>query len=160
MDARQRASEDRHMPPAWTLRAWPPVYRMADQPLPQHFRHFSTHVFADPPRRDPTAGQTMWVWPCDDGQVGVAWDWVQVSRGVVAMLDPMAVLTNLKLLGGAGEVLTSWQAARHLNAIVFGLPWQHEVRRAIGHGGDVAPVPPAASRRRAVAGPPPAATPV
>ena len=71
-----------------------------------------------------------------DGQVGVAWDWVQVSRGVVAMADPMCVVSNLRLIGAQGEVLTAWESARHLNQIVYGLPWQGEVQRALHHLND------------------------
>lgn len=119
------------MTPAWTLRAWPPVYRCAGLPLPDAFEHRSTRIFDDDDDTASCSGQTMWVWPGDDGDVGVAWDWVQVARGVVSMRDPMSVLTNMKLLGDAGEVLTAWQAARHLNEIVFMLPWQREVRRAL-----------------------------
>lgn len=119
------------MPPAWTLRAWPPVYRTA-QPPPGRFEHAATHLFDDDPHHGVPSGQTMWVCPSREGEVGVAWDWVQVSHGVVSMLDPMGVLTNMKLLGSSGEVLTAWQAARHLNEIVFTLPWQREVARVIG----------------------------
>ena len=36
----------------------------------------------------------------------MAWDWIQIARGVVAMADPMAVVTNLRLVGSEGEVLT------------------------------------------------------
>ena len=61
----------------------------------------------------------------------MAWDWVMLSRDVVAMADPMCVVTNLRLLGRKGEVLTSWEAARHLSQIVYGLPWQGEVQRAV-----------------------------
>jgi hypothetical protein len=43
----------------------------------------------------------------------------------------MSVVTNLRLLGDSGEVLTSWEAARHLSRIVYGLPWQGEVQRAV-----------------------------
>jgi hypothetical protein len=35
-------------------------------------------------------------------------------------------------MGPDGEVLTAWQAARHLNHLVHGLPWQREVSRALG----------------------------
>lgn len=124
-------TQDLDMTPAWTLRAWPPVYRAAAQPMPCAFEHRTTRVFEDEPKTRRRTGQTMWVWPTDDGDVGVAWDWIQVSRGVVSMLDPMSVLTNMKLLGDSGQVLTAWQAARHLNEIVFMLPWQQEVRRAL-----------------------------
>ncbi len=119
------------MSPAWTLRAWPPVYRAAAQPIPCAFEHRSTRVFDDDGEPAQRSGQTMWVWGTDDGDIGVAWDWVEGARGVVAMRDPMSVLTNLKLIGDGGEVLTAWQSARHLNEIVFMLPWQREVRRAL-----------------------------
>jgi hypothetical protein len=77
------------------------------------------------------AGQTIWAGSAAEGDCGMAWDWIMVARGVVAMADPMCVITNLRLLGDQGEVLTAQQSARYLNEIVRGLPWQHEVRRAL-----------------------------
>jgi len=77
------------------------------------------------------AGQTLWGGNSGSGQAGVAWDWVQISQGVVAMSDPLSVISNLHLLGDEGEVLTSWQAARYLNQMVHALPWQGEVARAL-----------------------------
>lgn len=67
-----------------------------------------------------------------EGDAGVAWDWVQMPRGMVAMVDPMCVVTNLRLLGDAGQVLTAFESARVLNEIVYSLPWQLEVQRALG----------------------------
>jgi len=75
----------------------------------------------------------MWAGSAANGEAGVAWDWIQISRGVVAMADPMSVVTNLRLVGDEGEVLTPLEAARFLNEIVHALPWQHEVARAL-HG--------------------------
>jgi hypothetical protein len=71
----------------------------------------------------------------DEGNAGVAWDWIQISDDIVAMADPMSVVTNLRLVGQEGEVLTALEAARFLNEIVHGLPWQSEVQRAlqVGH---------------------------
>jgi hypothetical protein len=82
-----------------------------------------------------TAGQTIWGGPSGDGEAGVAWDWIQISSGVVAMADPMSVVTNLRLIGDEGEVLTALESARFLNEIVHALPWQDEVQRAlqVGH---------------------------
>jgi hypothetical protein len=48
----------------------------------------------------------------------MAWDWMQIARGVVAMADPMAVVTNLRLVGTEGEVLTAHEAACFLNELV------------------------------------------
>ncbi len=44
-------------------------------------------------------------------------------------------MTNLRLVGQEGEVLTALEAARYLNEIVHALPWQTEVQRAlhVGH---------------------------
>lgn len=79
-----------------------------------------------------SVGQTLWATVSDEGEAGVAWDWVQLGRGIVAMADPMAVVTNLRLVGPEGEVLTAFESAKHLNEIVHTLPWQSEVERAIG----------------------------
>ncbi len=81
-----------------------------------------------------TAGQTIWGGSADDGEAGVAWDWVQISRGVVAMADPMSVVSNLRLVGHQGEVLTALESVRFLNEMVRVLPWQGEVERALSAG--------------------------
>jgi hypothetical protein len=47
------------------------------------------------------------------------------------MADPMSVVTNLRLVGEEGEVLTALECARFLNEIVHALPWQGEVQRAL-----------------------------
>jgi len=99
------------------------------------FQHLGTRVnFPDDPM-DPAAGQTVWAGHADDGEAGVAWDWVQIARGVVAMSDPMSLVTNLCIVGGEGEVLTAHESALVLNKLVHALPWQSEVQRAllVGH---------------------------
>lgn len=111
----------------WTLRAWPPVLRSARCPTALHLEHLGTLVTSPGER----VGQTMWGTHGADGEAGVAWDWVELPGDAVAMADPMSVVTNIRLLGDAGEVLTAQQAARYLNEIVHGLPWQQEVRRAL-----------------------------
>jgi len=81
---------------------------------------------------NPASGQTVWAAPSDTGHAGMAWDWVQIAHGVVAIADPMSLVTNLRLLGDRGEVLTAHQAARFLNELVCSLPWQNEIQRALG----------------------------
>ncbi len=61
----------------------------------------------------------------------MAWDWIQITRGVVAIADPMSLVTNLRLIGDEGEVLTAHQSACFLNELVRALPWQREVQRAL-----------------------------
>jgi hypothetical protein len=115
----------------WMLRAWPTLLWQADSTAELHFVHLGTRVLTHD-KSLPSAGQTMWVGPLPDGDAGVAWDWVQIGRGVVAMADPMSVVTNLRLVGPEGEELTELEAVRYLNVLVHGLPWQDEVCRLLG----------------------------
>ena len=116
----------------WTIRAWRPLLWQAEGANRLQFDHLETQVFEAAANDTPVSGQTIWRSNAPDGEeAGVAWDWVMLSRDVVAMADPMCVVTNLRLLGDGGEVLTSWEAARHLSRIVYGLPWQGEVQRAV-----------------------------
>jgi hypothetical protein len=126
--------------PPWTLSAWPPLLWQVGKQIPLRLQHLGTQITNPGDSIFRAFGQTLWAWHGDEGDVGMAWDWVLLTRGVVAMADPMAVVTNLRLVGDEGEVLTAYESARHFNWIVHGLPWQHEVERAIGapgHGGSV-----------------------
>ena len=116
----------------WSLRAWPPLLWQAREPTPVRFRHLGTRIAFNGDPLVPPAGQTIWAGSAAEGEAGMAWDWILITRGVVAMADPMSVVTNLRLLGEQGEVLTAQQAARFLNEIVRALPWQSEVQRALG----------------------------
>lgn len=117
---------------SWAIRAWPPLLWQAEGAESLRFDHVDTQLFPAADTDAPPCGQTVWRTDSPDGEAGVAWDWVMLSRDVVAMADPMCVVTNLRLLGERGEVLTSWEAARHLSRIVYGLPWQGEVQRVVG----------------------------
>lgn len=61
----------------------------------------------------------------------MAWDWIEIACGVVAMVNPMQVLTNMQLVNTEGAVLADSEAALHFNQFVHRLPWQAEVRRLL-----------------------------
>lgn len=116
----------------WSLRAWPPLLWQAASHVPTGFRHLSTHVDSSAAGNHSRAsGQTIWAGVVGGCEAGMAWDWIEIAQGVVAMVDPMSVITNLRILGDEGEVLTSAEAALVLNGIVHALPWQAEVNRAL-----------------------------
>jgi hypothetical protein len=119
------------MTPAWIVCAWPPVLWQADSAPHLHLVHLGTHVlsFGDP--FFPSSGQTLWGDASAKHSAGVAWDWVEVQEGVVAIADPLGMVTNLKLLDARGEALSAYEAAVHLNELVHALPWQTEVQRAL-----------------------------
>ena len=113
--------------PAWAVFAWPTVLWQAPRPPGCRFQHLGTRVtmIGQPVR----SGQTLWGDSNAEPAAGLAWDWIELAQGVVAMADPMAVITNVRLLGPGGEVLTAAEAALHLNELVHALPWQCEVQR-------------------------------
>lgn len=119
----------------WSIRAWPPILWQAGRESQLRFHHLSTRITMPGVGHSRMAGQTIWGSHSEDGDAGVAWDWVQICGDVVAMADPLSVVTNLRLVGEEGEVLTALESARYLNEIVHGLPWQSEVQRAlhVGH---------------------------
>lgn len=73
----------------------------------------------------------MWGSDLETGAAAVAWDWVRLCPGVVALADPLGLITNLHLVDDRGDPLPSLQAALHLNQLVRALPWQTEVQRAL-----------------------------
>lgn len=120
------------MTPAWIVCAWAPVLWQASAAPNLHLVHLGTRVLTFGDDDCPCSGQTLWA---DDGEgatAGVAWDWIELRRGVVAMSDPLGMITNLRLLDPKGEVLSQTQVAVHLHPLVHALPWQREVERALG----------------------------
>ena len=125
--------------PPWTLRAWPPLLWQVGQEIPLRLQHIGTQITDPGNAMFRTAGQTIWAWHSDGGEAGLAWDWVELARGVVALADPMAVVTNLRLVTDAGEVLSGYESARHINILLHQLPWQREVERVLDAQGADAP---------------------
>lgn len=119
------------MTPAWIVYAWAPVlWQAGSEPIFQ-LNHLGTRVLSAGGRNTPCTGQTLWGDDSDDHAAGVAWDWVELRHGVVAMADPFGMVTNLRLLDERGEALSQTQVAVHLQQIVHALPWQHEVKRVL-----------------------------
>ncbi len=122
---------------AWTISAWPPVLWQADPPphklVASRFVHLSTEITSVGHGDEPSMGQTVWCSRWNDGAAGVAWDWVDLGRGVVAMADPMGIITNVQVVNGQGDKLPTLQVALHINEILHELPWQEEVQMVLNH---------------------------
>lgn len=73
----------------------------------------------------------MWGEMSGDSDAGIAWDWIEIAQGVVAMVNPLCVTTNMQLLNREGNILPAAEAALHINQFVRRLPWQEEVRRLL-----------------------------
>ena len=119
------------MTPAWIVYAWPPVLCQASSAPQLHLVHLGTRVLTFGDEAGPCSGQTLWGDASEDRSAGVAWDWVELQEGVVAISDPLGMVTNLRLLDARGEALSQIQVAAHLHLLVHALPWQTEVQRAL-----------------------------
>ncbi|MBE7419738.1 MAG: DUF4902 domain-containing protein [Ideonella sp.] len=120
-----------HACPPWTVRAWPSLLWQVEKLQPLQLRHLGTRVTNPGDQISRTSGQTIWAASLGDHQAGMAWDWIQLSRGVVAMADPLSVVTNLRLINPDGDVLTPLESLRCLNEVVHTLDWQDEVERVL-----------------------------
>ena len=116
--------------PPWALSSWPTVFWRTNSRRCPQFTHLATRVTIRA-ARGPRQGHTVWGQISDDGGAGLAWDWVEIAKGVVAMVDPMRVVTNMQLVATDGHVLPATEAALHFNQFVRRLPWQDEVRRLL-----------------------------
>jgi len=119
------------MTPAWIVCAWPTLLWQASRAPQLHLTQLGTRVLNFGDELSPCTGQTLWGDEREEQSAGVAWDWVRLQQGVVAMADPLGLVTNLKLLDERGEALTNVEVAVHLHQLVHALPWQNEVQRAL-----------------------------
>ncbi len=119
------------MTPAWIVYAWAPVLWQAAHAPQLHLVHLGTRVLTFGDDDGPCSGQTLWGDQSEACAAGVAWDWIEVRHGVVAMSDPLGMITNLRLIDANGDVLSQTQVAVHLHPLVHALPWQSEVQRAL-----------------------------
>ena len=119
------------MTPAWIVYAWAPVLWQASTAARLHLVHLGTRVLTLGDDDGPCTGQTLWGDDSEAYAAGVAWDWVELREGVVAMSDPLGMVTNLRLVDDHGDVLSQTQVAVRLHPLVHALPWQNEVTRVL-----------------------------
>lgn len=108
-----------------------PVCSLASAELdPAHWKCGATRL-EDPEDITPRkVGATVWVSTIPRLRVAVAWEWVEVSEGVLVLADPNNVISNLRLVRpmmGMESMSRSTQRVVLLNAIVRALPWQSEI---------------------------------
>jgi hypothetical protein len=65
---------------------------------------------------------------------GIAWDWAEIKPGVVVLMDPMALLANIRIMDDSEEGYELEGRAATLNRAVRSLAWHKQVRQALdGH---------------------------
>lgn len=103
------------------------------------WRHLITTcaAFGDGSPRSKT-GSTTWIAELRPVQVAaIAWDWVMIEQGVLAVENILAITSNVYPIDGAGAPVNPGERSMALAQVVVGLDWQKIVRAYIeGHAGD------------------------
>lgn len=113
----------------WMVAALPVVeWYLPEQPRwwPA-LRHATTRVQPDHEPDGRRRGDTVWLGVLQGRTVGVALEWVEMRPGVVAMVDPNAITTNLRFITRDDAYEDPLRATIAINRIVHELPWQHAV---------------------------------
>ncbi len=115
--------------PAWQLITWKPVLTtLTDfRRALIHLRPLGQAGGAERPALGGRQGQALWVATHRGQPLGLAWDWAEVREDVVALCDPMNVLSNVTLVDSRGDFLDAAARILHLNAAIHDLDWQAHV---------------------------------
>lgn len=122
----------------WMVRSWPALLWQSGTELPGPFQHqFSAETTPIQVEEGDAVrlrcGQTIWAAPAEGCRVraALAWDWVMLRPGVLALADPIGLVTNLRLQDAAGQELPADESLRRLNRLLHAIDWQACVLRAL-----------------------------
>ncbi len=115
--------------PAWQVTTWNPVCLTPRQWSRSSLRlkPLSASINIDSAGGGIRHGQVLWAGDCDGELVGMAWDWRELRKDVIAMADPMMVLSNLRLLDEAGVEVSDSHRMICLNSAIYRLHWQEQL---------------------------------
>lgn len=137
---------------AWMVMSLAPVecYLPDDIAGWHPFRHLATNVRDDVREDGRPVGDTVWGGMVDGQQVAVAWDWVEARPGVMCLLDPNSIVTNIRFLDGADTYQEPLQAIISANRLAHHWPWQSAVAEVLRRHSAEVPVERLPARRSPV----------
>ena len=114
----------------WAIFSMPPVVWSRANVSASQFEHVSTRVDQGTEPAGGRRGQTIWCTQREGQDGAIAWDWVEVREGIVTMVDPLAVLSNISI---GTQVVAAEEPHRLivLNEWVHQMPWQSVVSAAL-----------------------------
>jgi hypothetical protein len=91
------------------------------------FHHLATNVREHVLEDGLQVGDTVWGTVVDGQQLAVAWDWVEARPGVMCLLDPNSIVTNIRFLDRSDTYQEPLQAIISANRLTHYWPWQSAV---------------------------------
>ena len=120
--------------PAWQVIAWKPVRTTVQEWVGalSNMRQLSASITPGAGASERAQGQVLWGTLDPDKPIGIAWDWAEMRDRVVALSDPMNVLSNVVLVDDDGACIDDNRRIVYLNSAIHEFGWQSQVspRRA------------------------------
>lgn len=73
-------------------------------------------------------GHATWAANLDAKTVVISWQWAEMRPGIITILDPMTLVSNMRILRLDGVCLNDEITLIHLNNIVYSVRWQTHIR--------------------------------
>lgn len=111
---------------AWQLMACETVVKTVNEfkKVAPALRQVGSSVKVHDSRSGLRSGQEVWSAEADGESIHIAWEWTEIQRDVVALFDPMNILSNVALVDGQGHELARSRRMLHLNNVVHELGWR------------------------------------
>ncbi|NJN35840.1 MAG: hypothetical protein HC794_00815, partial [Nitrospiraceae bacterium] len=115
------------------------------------FEHMGTQVLSVNDDTGCARGTAFWTTSVNSRSVFIAFDWIELRRGVPILTDPNGILTNLQFIAPSGHPVSELDHVVDVTRLVHRMDWQTEVIAATrkfrqGQAGEVRRVPRASKR--------------
>jgi hypothetical protein len=104
-------------------------------------QHLGTVVQPEPLGDGRRLGDTTWGVVVDGRLLALSWDWIEILPGVVAMVDPGHVLTNIWFMDSEDCYEEPSRALVSVNTLIHRTPWQATVCAALDEAQSAACAP-------------------
>lgn len=73
------------------------------------------------------SGTTTWCCEYMEQRLGLVWEWVAVSPALIALANPMVVVSNVDLLNDHDQEVDSSLRLTSLHRVIYNLAWQQHI---------------------------------
>lgn len=111
---------------AWQLMACDTVVKTVNEfeKMTPELRQIGSTVRVHDARSGLRSGHEVWAALADGEAIQIAWEWTEIQPEVVALFDPMNILSNVALIDGQGQELARSRRMLHLNNVIHQLDWR------------------------------------
>lgn len=118
--------------PSWHIVTWGPVFvrEHAFDAMVKRMRPLGVTI--DTVQNEKHRRGTV-LWGVNDDRIhaGIAWDWLELTPGVIVMADPMKILSNLRVMADDEDGCELDGRLLRFNRALHRMHWQPALRRAL-----------------------------